>query len=55
MPVRLSSLSQTLKTRKALSGYLGPGDPEIKFQAKDLGVDTSGGGLRRIATARGDK
>ena len=24
------------KTRKALSGYLGPGDPEIKFQAKDL-------------------
>ena len=41
------------KTRKALSGYLGPGDPEIKFQAKDLGVDTSGGGLRRIATARG--
>ena len=41
------------KARKALSGYLGPGDPEIKFQAKDLGVDTSGGGLRRIATARG--
>ncbi len=41
------------KTRKALSGYIGPGDPEIKFQAKDLGVDTSGGGLRRIATAKG--
>ena len=41
------------KTRKALSDHLGPGDPEIKFQAKDLGVDTSGGGLRRIATARG--
>ena len=41
------------KTRKALSSHLGAGDPEIKFQAKDLGVDTSGGGLRRIATARG--
>ena len=41
------------KTRKALQGYLEPGDPEIKYQAKDLGLDTSGGGLRRIATARG--
>ena len=41
------------KTRKAMNTIREKDEPEVRFQAKDLGVDTSGGGLRRIATAKG--
>ena len=41
------------KTRKAMNTIREKDEPEVRFQAKDLGVDTSGGGLRRIAAAKG--